>query len=142
MYYFWPQRWNCYARIIINHIGEIWCMIYYWLKQWKSRVIHVRLPKHKSNVEYVCVCVCVCVCEWERERGRRRTLKNLTCELVSRWMNIVVEKVLDTLISYSTNSLYQVVTNTLNVVYFYFHIKKWRTSYLIKGLVSGNGRWN
>jgi hypothetical protein len=28
------------------------------LKQWKSRVIHVRLPKHKSNVEYVCVCVC------------------------------------------------------------------------------------
>jgi len=34
-------------------------------------------------------------------------------EIASTWMNIVVEKMLDTLISYSTNSLHQVMARKI-----------------------------
>ena len=48
-------------------------------------------------------------------------------------MYIVVEKVFDTLIPYSTNSLCQVMENTLNVTCSYFHINMCETNYPVMG---------
>jgi hypothetical protein len=38
------------------------------------------------------------------------------CDITDRRMDIVVEKVLDILISYSTISLYQIMANTSNIM--------------------------
>ena len=38
------------------------------------------------------------------------------CEIADKRIDIVVEKVLDIVIPYSTNSLYQVMANTSNIV--------------------------
>jgi hypothetical protein len=53
-----------------------------------------------------------------------------------------MEKVFDTMITYSTNSLFQVMINTLNVVCSYFLINMYETSYSIMRLVSDYRQWN
>ena len=58
-----PQWENFYTRIIIDRIGGIRCMIYYWLKLWKLCVIHFRPPRQKLISIYIYIYIYVCVCD-------------------------------------------------------------------------------
>jgi len=51
------------------------------------------------------------------------------CKIAGKLTYIFVEKVNNALILYLTNSLCQVMTSTLNLVYFYFHVNMCGISY-------------